>query len=106
VLAPAITGIPEIVIPGKTGFLYAPGGLPDFVAKILFLEKLMCREDRNAVSRLDWIRHAAQVQVLHNFNRTKNLNRFGDRFLQLIAIPGLVVQDWSLPHEDFILQQI
>ena len=106
VLAPAITGIPEIVIPGKTGFLYSPGALRDFVAKILFLEKLMCREDRNAVSRLDWIRHAAQVQVLHNFNRSKNLNQFGDRFLQRIAIPELVIQDWSPPHEDLVLQQI
>ena len=106
VLAPAITGIPEIIIPGKTGFLYAPGALQDFVAKILFLEKSMCREDRNAVSRLDWIRHAAQVQVFHNFNRTKNLSHFGDRFLQLTAIPDLVIQDWSPPHEDLILQQI
>jgi colanic acid/amylovoran biosynthesis glycosyltransferase len=106
VLAPAITGIPEIVIPGKTGFLYAPGALQDFVAKILFLEKLMCQENRNAVSRLDWIRHAAQVQVLHNFSRTKNLSHFGDWFLQLIAIPELVIQDWSPPHEDFVLQQI
>jgi colanic acid/amylovoran biosynthesis glycosyltransferase len=106
VFAPAITGIPEIVIPGKTGFLYAPGALRDFVAKILFLEKRMCREDRNAVSRLDWIRHAAQVQVLHNFSRTKNVTHFGDRFVQLIAIPELVIQDWSPPHEDFVLQQI
>jgi colanic acid/amylovoran biosynthesis glycosyltransferase len=106
VLAPAITGIPEIVIPGKTGFLYAPGALQDFVAKILFLEKLMCREDRNAVSRLDWIRHAAQVQILHNFNRTKNLSHFGDRFLQRIAIEDLVIRDWSPPHEDLVLQQV
>ena len=106
VLAPAITGIPEIIIPGKTGFLYSPGALQDFVAKILFLEKLMCREDRNAVSRLDWIRHAAQVQILHNFNRTKNLGHFGDRFLQLTAIPELVIQDWSPPHEDLVLQQV
>lgn len=106
VLAPAITGIPEIVIPGKTGFLYAPGALQDFVAKIFFLEKVMCREDRNAVSRLDWIRHAAQVQVLHNFSRRKNLTQFGDRFLQLVAIPELVIQDWSPPHEDLVLQQI
>ena len=106
VLAPAITGIPEIIIPGKTGFLYSPGALQDFVAKILFLEKLMCREDRNAVSRLDWIRHAAQVQILHNFNRTKNLGHFGDRFLQRIAIEELVIQDWSPPHEDLVLQQV
>jgi colanic acid/amylovoran biosynthesis glycosyltransferase len=82
VLAPAITGIPEIVIHGKTGFLYIPGVLKDFVDKIFFLQKLMSRED-SSVSPLDWIRHAARVQVLHNFNRTKNLARFGDRFLHL-----------------------
>jgi len=111
VLAPAITGIPEIVIPGKTGFLYAPGALQDFVAKILFLEKLMCREDRNAVSRLDWIRHAALVQVLHNFSRRQSLTHFGNQFLQLIAAQDFAnknfpTRDWSPPHEDLVLQQI
>ena len=60
VLAPAITGIPEIVIPGKTGFLYAPGALQDFVAKILFLQRSMCAGGSSAVSRLDWVRHAAR----------------------------------------------
>ena len=53
--------------------------------KILFLQEQMQGEDRNAVSRLDWIRHAARVQVLRNFNRGKNLTRFGNLFLQLIA---------------------
>jgi colanic acid/amylovoran biosynthesis glycosyltransferase len=128
VLAPAITGIPELVIPGKTGFLYAPGVLQDLVAKILFLQKLMCGEKHKAVSRLDWIRHAARIQVLHNFNRRKNLSHFGDRFLQLIttqdctgpdsanpdssspdsANPNqdFTNQNWSPPHEDFVLQQI
>jgi colanic acid/amylovoran biosynthesis glycosyltransferase len=106
VLAPAITGVPEIVIPGKTGFLYAPGVQQDLAAKILLLQKLIYGEERNAVSRLDWIRHAAQAQVLHNFSRTKNLSHFGDRFLQRIAIPDLVIQDWSPPHEDLVLQQI
>jgi glycosyltransferase involved in cell wall biosynthesis len=85
VLAPAITGIPELVIPGKTGFLYAPGAMKDFVARILFLEEQIRREDRNAVSRMDWIRHGARVQVLHNFCRRKNLTRFGGLFLQLVA---------------------
>jgi colanic acid/amylovoran biosynthesis glycosyltransferase len=116
VLAPAITGIPEIVISGKTGFLYVPGVLPDFVTKILFLHKLMRGEGRSAVSRLDWIRHAARVQVTQNFNRRKNLTRFGDRFLQLIANQVLAdrdsatlnstTQDWSPPHEDLVLQQV
>jgi len=41
VLAPAITGIPELVIAGKTGFLYEPGSLQDFVARLLFIRSLM-----------------------------------------------------------------
>ena len=126
VLGPAITGIPEIVIPGKTGFLYAPGVPQDLAAKILLLQRLIYGEDRNAVSRLDWMRHAARVQVRHNFSRRKNLTLFGDRFLRLIATgdsagqhfagpdllnpdftnPDFTNQDWSPPHEDSVLQQI
>jgi colanic acid/amylovoran biosynthesis glycosyltransferase len=121
VLAPAITGIPEIIIPGKTGFLYTPGAVEDFVARIFFLDLLMRSEDRCAVSRLRWIRHAARLQVLHNFNRRKNRTHFGERFLQLIAdsnfttqdsasenlaIQNLATEDWSPPHEDTVLQQI
>ena len=34
-LAPAITGIPELVIAGKTGFLYKAGSMDDFVARLL-----------------------------------------------------------------------
>ncbi len=41
VLAPAITGIPELVIPGKTGFLYEPGSLEGFVDRVLFIRSLM-----------------------------------------------------------------
>ena len=41
VLAPAITGIPELVIPGKTGFLYKPGSLEDFVDRLLFIHSLL-----------------------------------------------------------------
>lgn len=106
VLAPAITGIPELVIPGKAGLLYAPGELKNFVATVLFLKKQMQEEDRNAVSRLDWIRHAARVQILHNFSRRKNLTRFADRFLQLITTEHFAIHDWSSPHEDLVLQQI
>ena len=86
VLAPIITGIPEIVIVGKTGFLYAPGSLEDFVEKLLFFQRLILSEDRLAVSRLDWVRYAARVQVLQNFSRIKQLNNFGDLFLQRTAI--------------------
>jgi len=106
VLAPGITGIPEIVIAGKTGFLYTPGTQEDFVAKVLLLRELMRGANHNATSRLDWIRHAAQTQILQNFSRTKNLTRFGDHFLQLIEGPKLSPQDWSSFHENFVLQQV
>jgi glycosyltransferase involved in cell wall biosynthesis len=106
VLAPAITGIPELVIPEKTGFLYAPGELEDFVARTLFLRDLMFSETIYRVSRLDWIRHAARVQVLHNFNRRKNLNQSAEQFLKRVVTRNFATQDWSPPHEDFVLQQI
>lgn len=111
VLAPAITGIPEIIVPGKTGFLYAPGAIEDFAARILFLQQRMQAEHRYATTRLDWIRHAARLQILHNFSRRRNLTHFCDHFLQRIAHRDFAAQippkqDWSPPHEDFILQQI
>jgi colanic acid/amylovoran biosynthesis glycosyltransferase len=106
VLAPAITGIPELVIPGKTGFLYSPGAIDDLASRIVFIEEMMRAERRYAVSRLDWIRHAARVQVLHNFNRRKNLNNFCERFLERIGPHEVVPKDWSPPHESAVLQQI
>jgi glycosyltransferase involved in cell wall biosynthesis len=101
VLAPAITGIPELVIPGKTGFLYSPGAMDDFLAKVIFLHALIRGENPNALVGLDWLRHAARVQILHNFNRSKNLVRFSDAFLQLTTVP-----DRRVLRENFVLQQI
>jgi len=106
VLAPKITGIPELVISGKTGFLYQPGGLKDCVEKILFLHELMSSEHRSPVSRLDWIRHAARVQIVHNFNRKKNLGHFAEQFLKRVNARDFTAQNWSPPHEDLVLQQI
>ena len=101
VLAAAITGIPELVIPGKTGFLYDPGDLEDFVQRACFLQSLMQWADRPLANRLNWIRHAARVQVVQNFSRHENLKRFGNAFSQSIA-----PHDWSSGHEDSVLQQI
>ncbi|MGC2260980.1 MAG: glycosyltransferase family 4 protein [Candidatus Sulfotelmatobacter sp.] len=98
VLAPAITGIPELVIPGKTGFLYKPGDLEDFLRRILFLRSLMPFEDLPSGARLHWISHAARVHILHNFNRQKNLTRFADAFLRRIQPPR------SSPHAHPLLQ--
>jgi colanic acid/amylovoran biosynthesis glycosyltransferase len=118
VLAPAITGIPELIA-GKAGFLYEPGSLDDCVARLLFIHSLMNRSSVRtqnraghgpkkapgrvllALRRLDWIRHAARVQVRHNFNRQKNLESFADLFLRLTT-----PQTEKTAHENFVLQQI
>jgi colanic acid/amylovoran biosynthesis glycosyltransferase len=106
VVAPAITGVPELVIHGRTGFLYAAGVLKDFVARIAFLEEQIRGEPRDSISHLDWVRHAARLQVLHNFNCEKNLARFTRQFLRLVTSERFAIREWSSSHEDIVLQQI
>jgi glycosyltransferase involved in cell wall biosynthesis len=109
VLAPAITGIPELVVAGKTGFLYDSGSLNDFVTQLLHIRSLMQAPDAQdlrpyivtASRQLNWIRQAAQEHVRNNFNRCKNLESLGDVFLRRIRS-----QAESIPHEDLVLQQI
>lgn len=109
VLAPAITGIPELVVAGQSGFLYEAGSLGGFVARLLFIHSLMqapLHPDLHpyilsAAKQLDWVHHAARVQVRHNYNRRKNLQSFGDLFIRRSA-----PQTESLLHENFVLQQI
>jgi glycosyltransferase involved in cell wall biosynthesis len=109
VLAPAITGIPELVIPGTTGFLYEAGSLDGFVHRLLLIRGLTRAQDDHDLSpdiplaarQLDCVRHAARLHVRHNFDRSRNLANFGDLFLQRIA-----PQTESAPHENFVLQQI
>jgi len=112
VLAPAITGIPELVVPGKTGFLYEPESMEDFVDRLLLVHSLLRAESsraprrshphiRSAAKLLEWIRYGAQVQVRHNFNREKNLESFADVILRRITD-----RSKSIPHESFVLQQI
>lgn len=109
VLAPTITGIPELVIPGKTGFLYEAGSMGDFVARLLFIRSLIQAQVdphvqpyiKSAGVQLDQIRRAAREYVYENFNRSRRLQAFGDLFLRRI---GPRVE--SIPYEDFVLQQI
>jgi glycosyltransferase involved in cell wall biosynthesis len=120
VVAPNITGIPELVIDGKTGFLYESGSQESFLNRILFIHSLAIHSPmlfpecvqtvkegqdyanpRPPAIQLDWIRHAARAQIFHNYNRANNLESFGDLFIERVAR-----QTESLPHEDFVLQQI
>jgi glycosyltransferase involved in cell wall biosynthesis len=109
VLAPAITGIPELVIPGKTGFLYQAGSLDDFVDRLLLIRSLIEAQNHpdlhpqlvGPARQLNWIRHAARVHVCHNFDHRKNLESFTRLFLGRIAASAE-----ALPHANFVLQQI
>jgi glycosyltransferase involved in cell wall biosynthesis len=112
VLAPAITGVPELIIPGKAGFLYESGSMTNFLEHLLFIHSMVEAEriaggrtpQSQALScgrQLDWIRHAARVQVLHNFNRDKNLKAFARQFIERVG-----PQSEGVTYENPVLQQI
>lgn len=88
VLAPNITGIPELVIDGKTGFLYEPGSISDFIGRVLLVSR-----SRNA---LDQLRRAARDHVSAYFNRVVNLEKFVETLL--------VKLDSRVPDENPVLQ--
>ncbi|HKM85710.1 MAG TPA: glycosyltransferase [Terriglobales bacterium] len=79
VLAPAITGIPELVEHQRTGFLYQPGSLPDFVSAVAWIQA-------NKAS-LAGIQHAAAASIAASYNRQRNLHAFAEQFLARIQQP-------------------
>jgi glycosyltransferase involved in cell wall biosynthesis len=124
VLAPAITGIPELVVSGKTGFLYKPGSMSDFIEQLMDICGLVGKgfthvlpddhgertsdQARNSAHRygstpsLRRIQQAARVQVSQHFNREKNLGFFTDTFLERVA----PLQGKDIAYESSVLQQI
>lgn len=93
VLAPAITGIPELVIDGETGFLFQPGSLDEFVSRVELIEALS--------PQLATVGLAAREYVLSYFNRQTNLEIFANRFLA-----RLYPSAESVTNENPVLQQI
>ncbi len=91
VLAPAITGIPELVLDGSNGFLYRPGSAEDFVARVELI--------RNSLFALAPVRQAARQHVLDHFNREKNLAAFCSFFFNHITPK-------QYHNEDLVLQQV
>lgn len=77
VLAPAITGIPELVEHGRTGFLYTPGSLPDFLRAVRWIV--------SHKASLAGIQRAAAASVAAHYNRQRNVRLFADQFLARIA---------------------
>jgi len=79
VVAPAITGIPELVEHRRTGFLYKSGSLTDFVSTVRWI--LDHKASLGAVGR------AAAENIAVNYDRQQNLRQFADQFLARIAQP-------------------
>jgi colanic acid/amylovoran biosynthesis glycosyltransferase len=91
VLAPAITGIPELVEHQRTGFLYESGSLPAFVSAVSWIQA-------NQAS-LDGIQHAAAASIAASYNRQRNLRVFAEQFLARI-------QQSDGDHAHPLLQQV
>jgi colanic acid/amylovoran biosynthesis glycosyltransferase len=76
VLAPAITGIPELVEHQRTGFLYQPGSLPDFVSAVSWVQ--------GHKASLAGIQRAAAASIAASYNRQRNLRTFAEQLLARI----------------------
>lgn len=75
VLAPRITGIPELVTDGQTGFLYQQGCLGDFIARLSTVH--------DSLRPLGPMGHSAREWVNLHFNRSTNTLHFVDALLHL-----------------------
>ena len=84
VLAPNITGIPELVTNGETGFLYQAGSLRDFVSHIDVI--------RTAATALEPLCRAARQRVITQFNREPNLQQFVHNLLAIAFSEAAVPQ--------------
>jgi glycosyltransferase involved in cell wall biosynthesis len=91
VLAPAITGIPELVENRRSGFLYRAGSLEDFVNTAEWI-----------LERKEWlgdVGRAAAKTISRDYDRQKNVRRFADQFLDRITLSETV-------YESPVLQQV
>jgi len=95
VLAPSITGIPELISDKRTGFLYKPNSMPDFLDKLV--------EIAAAPPSLDVIRQNARRHIQLQFNRQHNLDTWTDDFLRHLESTS---QDQESSHANPVLQQI
>jgi glycosyltransferase involved in cell wall biosynthesis len=100
VLAPAITGIPELVLEGKTGFLYQPRSMEDLLIQL----QLVMRGGE----LLNRMKRAARQHILRNFNSRTNLARFAQTFLSQTNVEqqSTTAHVQEQAHEDPVLQQI
>lgn len=96
-LAPAITGIPELITNGVTGFLYQPNSLQEFIGKLESIRK---------ADSLDRIRRAAREHVERHFNRTVNQKLLADAMIERMKEATVGESQEVTSYENSILQQI
>lgn len=100
VIAPDITGIAELVIPGKTGLLYRPNSLESLLLQL----QLAFSEDPSLHS----MQRAARQHVLDRFNSPENVKRFVQQLLTRLQ-PAVRLDNpasMEVTHADSFLQQI
>jgi colanic acid/amylovoran biosynthesis glycosyltransferase len=100
VLAPEMTGLPELVSPGTTGFLYQKGSMEDFLTQLQLV--------LHAGPLMDKMRLAARRQVEREFNAPVNLAHFAHAFLERATprVNGPTISVRRGAHEDPVLQQV
>ena len=95
VLAPEVTGIPELIVDKETGFLYQPNSMPDFLAKLTLIAA--------AEPSLNRIRHEARRHIDSRFNRAQNLELWADDFLR--RVDGIADKK-EVAYANPVLQQV
>ncbi len=94
VLAPSISGIPELVMDGQNGFLFRSGSIDDFLDRVEKVRGLSPDILRN-------IHGAARKTISQSFDRNINQTAFIDLLVQQTASTTQ-----NNPHENLVLQQI
>jgi colanic acid/amylovoran biosynthesis glycosyltransferase len=98
VLAPALTGVPELVQDEMTGLLYQAGNMHDFIRQV---ERI-----HNGTIDLQPIITAARHHVAVEFDCDKNLRQFSDMFLHQLNACHATLDDETTSHAHTLLQQI
>jgi glycosyltransferase involved in cell wall biosynthesis len=95
VLAPAITGMPELISPGYTGFLYQQNSLPDLLQKL--------RGIAAAKPALHDLGRQARRRIQLHFNRQRNMDAWAEDFIR--HFEG-TLQGQESSHANSVLQQV
>lgn len=95
VLAPAITGVPELISDSETGFLYQQNSLPDFVDKLLSIADTKSSHEN--------VGQQARRHIQLHFDRQRNLNTWAEDFIRHLAA---ISRDQESSHANSVLQQV